>query len=114
MVDHDTLSRKQTPSRDPASQDLDIAVLMAELQADLAGGPALLSQMKADMEELVQDSNVLIDDHNREQKAKQIVKRFVGRFVRRYKGRKILHKYKISLQRMADALIQKRLAKEKK
>ena len=79
MVNHDVIGRKQSPSRAPDPTNLDLSVLMAELQQDLAAGPELLSQMKSNIDGLVQDSSVLIDDHDREQKAKQIVKKFIAR-----------------------------------
>ena len=61
MVDHDPLGRKQSPTRSPVSPDLDISAMITDVQANMA--------------ELIQESKVLIADYDKEQKAKYILRK---------------------------------------
>ena len=63
MVDPDTLSRKQSPSCTSVSQDLDLSAMISDIQANMA--------------ELIQESSVLIDDHDRERMAQEVVNFFL-------------------------------------
>ena len=83
MVVHD-----QLPHND-VSNYLDMSTLIAELEQDLANGPPeLLSDIRTELDDLVQESSVMIDRHERqmdERKAEQIVNRFINRVLRKNK-----------------------------
>ena len=96
MVDHESLSSKK--GHRPASSQVDLSGLMAEIELDLAEGPPkLLTQLQSDMNDLVQESTVLItknqmDPQEVERQAAQKIGRFVERIARRNKGRKFLNR----------------------
>ena len=58
--------------------------MISEIEQDLAGGPPkLLTQLQTDMNELVQDSSVLITEHELdlqdvEEKARKRINKFVN------------------------------------
>ena len=96
MVDHESLSSKK--GHRPASSQVDLSGLMAEIELDLAEGPPeLLTQLQSDMNDLVQESSVLINENQTdprevEQRAAEKISRFVERVVRRNMGLKFRHR----------------------
>ena len=96
-IDHEALSTKN--GHRPASSQVDLSGLMAEIELDLAEGPPeLLSQLKTDMNELVQDSSVLITENDLtpqevEQQPAERINRFLTKAFRRNRGRKLRISY---------------------